>query len=349
MIQSLAIQGFQSHASSLLEFHPGVNVIIGDSDSGKTAILRALTWALTNRPTGDAFRRNGSDKTIVTVTMSDGSISRVRSNKENFYLDGSGEKLTAIGTSVPESVLKLLRMDADLNMQRQLDAPFLLSCSAGDVAQRLNTVVGLDDIDVGLSNVARRVRQNQAIFEQSETRCTELSKQVEVYAYLEAMEREVVSLEDMFSSLVSVESYAEDLTDTLISIDECLQALKKLPDVVRLLGQIAEADGQFQNYNEVYGEAQRLSDLVGSIEETKEELRKIPNTTALLHEVGKIEDVLQQLREDIKQAQLGSELVAECEVLHRDYSILEVVIASQEEQFWKESPTVCPLCGGRKG
>jgi len=57
MIKYLQIQNFQSHKDSLLEFDPGVNVIVGSSDSGKTAVIRALRWLVWNRPSGDAFRR----------------------------------------------------------------------------------------------------------------------------------------------------------------------------------------------------------------------------------------------------------------------------------------------------
>ena len=50
MIKSIHVVGFQSHADSTIEFDPGVNVLIGQSDSGKTAVVRALDWALNNRP-----------------------------------------------------------------------------------------------------------------------------------------------------------------------------------------------------------------------------------------------------------------------------------------------------------
>ena len=55
MISGLLLKNFQSHKKTILHFHPGVNAIIGKSNSGKTAILRALYWIIYNRPSGISF------------------------------------------------------------------------------------------------------------------------------------------------------------------------------------------------------------------------------------------------------------------------------------------------------
>ena len=55
MIKQINIKNFQSHKSTQLKLDPGVNVIVGSSDSGKTAIIRAYLWVVDNRPLGNAF------------------------------------------------------------------------------------------------------------------------------------------------------------------------------------------------------------------------------------------------------------------------------------------------------
>ena len=80
MISQLTLRNFQSHKASRLRFHPGVNVITGPSDSGKTALLRALLWAVRNRPSGDAFRSHWGGDTSVTVGLQAGEIIRERSD-----------------------------------------------------------------------------------------------------------------------------------------------------------------------------------------------------------------------------------------------------------------------------
>jgi exonuclease SbcC len=47
-IQKLKIKNFQSHHDTEIEFGPGINVITGTSDAGKTSILRAIMFVLYN-------------------------------------------------------------------------------------------------------------------------------------------------------------------------------------------------------------------------------------------------------------------------------------------------------------
>ena len=43
-IQEVTIEGYQSHTNSTFRLSPGLTVITGPSDAGKTAIIRALRW-----------------------------------------------------------------------------------------------------------------------------------------------------------------------------------------------------------------------------------------------------------------------------------------------------------------
>lgn len=54
-IKSIEIENFQSHKYSKLDFSERLNVIVGPSDNGKSAIIRALKWVLFNEPKGTDF------------------------------------------------------------------------------------------------------------------------------------------------------------------------------------------------------------------------------------------------------------------------------------------------------
>ena len=164
MIKSISLHNFQSHTDTDISFHPGVNVIVGPSDSGKTAITRALYWALFNQPSGDEFRRHGEDETKVRVDMKDCRVLRWKkgASKNRYALDLDGEEQTfeAFGASVPEPIQQAVNMTA-INWQRQLDAPFLLSDTAGEVARQLNEITRLDVIDTALASVAGKFRETK--------------------------------------------------------------------------------------------------------------------------------------------------------------------------------------------
>lgn len=65
-IQEVTIEGYQSHTNSTFRLSPGLTVITGPSDAGKTAIIRALRWFAFNEPTGEAF--------LHTIRNPDGSV-----------------------------------------------------------------------------------------------------------------------------------------------------------------------------------------------------------------------------------------------------------------------------------
>ena len=86
MIKKLNILNFQSHKDTSLSFAPGVNVIVGASDSGKSAIIRALRWLIWNRPVGDAFRSHwGGETQVVVVTDELDTITRLKEKSGNYY------------------------------------------------------------------------------------------------------------------------------------------------------------------------------------------------------------------------------------------------------------------------
>jgi energy-coupling factor transporter ATP-binding protein EcfA2 len=346
-IRSIALSNFQSHDSTLLEFDPKVNVIVGDSDSGKTSILRALSWVLTNRPTGEAFRRYGSSITKVAIVLDDGTITRSRSDRENLYYGAHSEKLAAIGTSVPESVSKLLKMDPELNIQRQLDAPFLLSCSPGEVAQRLNASVGLDEIDIGLANAARQVRLNQSVFSDADSQCRDLSEQIELFAYLVDMEQVIRLVENEYEKLLALEIKEASLRMRVQEADESILRLTELPDTDGLLPRISVAEKQISVREKRLVMAQGLFAIISEIASTTERLDRLPDVKVLLDMCKETTSFIERLSE---QRLVYSQLQTIIEEATRgEYSLQTAtkLLRENEERFHKDMPATCPLCNQR--
>jgi exonuclease SbcC len=183
MIRELIIANFQSHEDTKLKFCPGVNVIVGPSDSGKSAIIRALRWVLFNKGGTGAFSHWSPKSMSVSVVLDDlSSVSRNRAPKGNTYClchtpkDGfpTMDDLSAVGNAVPPAVEEMLNV-SDLNMQRQGDPYFLLNDGPADVARTLNEIAGLTDIDEAHTRIAGKIREYQA----SERRNAEDLQEVE--------------------------------------------------------------------------------------------------------------------------------------------------------------------------
>lgn len=55
----LRIQNFQAHKDTTIEFDRITTIVGGPSDTGKSAVLRALKWVVKNEPKGTSFIRDG--------------------------------------------------------------------------------------------------------------------------------------------------------------------------------------------------------------------------------------------------------------------------------------------------
>lgn len=165
MLQTIQIHNFQSHENSQLELTPGINTLVGDSDCGKSAVMRSILWAITNSPQGDAYvsdwtktpkgKQMAGAATHVNIDTSPeksgGTFRVVRKRTPDFngyeVFDGSDStQFEALRTDVPREVSQCFSI-GPVNIQRQMDPPFLIASTPGEAARFINQLVNLTDID----------------------------------------------------------------------------------------------------------------------------------------------------------------------------------------------------------
>ena len=159
MIDSIRLRNFQLHRDFTLGLSPTVTTIVGSSDCGKSAVLRAIRWTTFNRPSGDAFIREGANTATVEISVDGHEIVRKKGKKNLYLLDGN--EWTAFGNDVPKDIADLLNLE-DINFQNQHDGPFWLQDTAGAVSRQLNKIVNLDVIDKTLSCLASALSKARA-------------------------------------------------------------------------------------------------------------------------------------------------------------------------------------------
>jgi DNA repair protein SbcC/Rad50 len=224
MISELSIKNFQSHVETNLKFHPGVNVIIGPSDSGKTSILRAIDWVVKNT-LGDGVRRTETKETSVVLDK----VTRKKTDSSNQYeMDEIVFKATKAET--PEEVLKELNL-GPINFQRQLDSPFLLSSSPGEVARFFNKMANIDKIDKGLSYCKKKISTLSSNETFLHNEVMKGKDKIEKFSFLDEMEKDVLALEKMESEFEMMEDHLEQLLTLLEKMDEARDELKEAESV----------------------------------------------------------------------------------------------------------------------
>lgn len=203
MIQKIRLNNIQSHQDTTIEFHKGVNCIVGSSDKGKSSVIRGLLWAIENRPLGveklgSHWIFNDKGKQIepmsVTVIKDDKILVRRRTKDENQYIV-EDKVLNVVKSDVPQEVSDFFRLSST-NIQRQLDSPFLLSQTNGEVARYFNSMVKLDSIDKVLTKIEsekRRIRNeievNSKRYGEIENKLSSIPDFSEVMSLLASYER----------------------------------------------------------------------------------------------------------------------------------------------------------------
>jgi exonuclease SbcC len=225
MIHSIKIENYQSHKDTVLEFSPGLNVIVGPgSNVGKSAILRAINWVASNRPLGDRFvfkrGREKADKTRVHVSLDDWTITRIKTKEFNGYQLLAKKRneepivFDKVGTEVPEKIRKVLCVEG-LSYQSQLSPHFLIRESPGEIGRVINEATNLIAIDKVMKWFEKAVRESRGKIKFIEQEIEKENKELERYQELKKLKPKVDSL------LKSYRRYAE-LVDSLRELEKIL-------------------------------------------------------------------------------------------------------------------------------
>lgn len=258
-IQSLKIENFQSHEDSTIEFSPGMSVIIGPSDNGKSAIVRALKFLFTNS-WDTSYLRAGSEVSMVAVRTQDGAeVIRIKGEKENSVSVGESV-FDKFGIQYPAQVKEVLgcptvRLDADneecLNISSQFDGPFLLSETAPTKAKVLGKLVNLHYVDAALqelnSDKLHFQKNRKSLEESKESLGSELYQYADIPELKEALdvagatlndvdslEKELVSLRKLHSSWAKWSSEwlgVQDKLDSSFDVEEGNRVLDIVSDM----------------------------------------------------------------------------------------------------------------------
>ena len=297
MIESLKIKNFQSHKEADLEFSSGVNAIVGPSDCGKTAILRALRWVVFNRPSGDAFRMEGTRKVSVALRTTEGfEIIREKDHTRNLYLllsESGDSEFTAFGQSVTEEILRVLNLTR-LNFQEQHDPPFLLSSSPGEVARHLNDLVNIDVIDSSQKIINREIRRIRNDISTSVERIEQMETEITEYDYLPELEGRIAELEGRQRVLEGMIRQRNKLS---VLIQKYHDAANELEDFRERQKSLKKIEPHINNIIRAKEDRTRVRE---EREQLRRTLRKYRDTIDSLTEVTKENrELARQLREEM--------------------------------------------------
>jgi DNA repair protein SbcC/Rad50 len=346
MIRRIKLTNFQSHEDTDISFESGLNVLVGQSDSGKTAILRALRWVFWNRPGGDEFRSHWGGDTHVVVELTDGNVITREKGKagRNAYIL-NGKEYVAFGQDVPEDIARVINI-TDVNLQQQMDSPFLLSETPGEVAKHFNKVANLDIIDHATSYINKKLNAVQSDIKHHEKNVEKLETDLESLPDIEAYEKQVQYLEELERARIVGEQSVRAMKSVMRDIAHIEARKVVVRKSTRGAEQVERLLPLYQERSVLVGRRIALARLLQQHRTVRTRIQELAKVTERPATV--IDTLLVLYAQKRKEGDRARNLRNMCKRIH-EVEIMQENARKQvevlEKEWHAEFPDTCPLCG----
>ncbi len=316
-IEKLELKNFQSHGYTEINFDRGLNVILGNSDSGKTAIIRAIKWVLYNEPRGDYFIKQGEKNVSVKITLSTGAVvERYRTPSKNGYYmvkpDGTEQRFESFGSTIPKEIIDLTNIypvsfeknkSNILNIASQLEGPFLLDESASTRASAIGRLIGVNYIDDALRNVRRDSLKISSEVSELETKKNSLKDELAKYDYLESYKEIYKKISEYRSKIEALEKkkellekYRSNISDLNKKIILTSNELENYTNVERLEQELFKADQQVFTFKKLSEINNKIKNVSNDLNTTSEKLNSLKNIDEFKNFILKIDKEYEVLK-----------------------------------------------------
>lgn len=341
MITQLKIENYESHKNTIINLHPGLNVIVGESDKGKSGFFRAFNKCRTNKPPGSGMRPLYWDGDgLVQVTFDDGQyVSWIQKKSGNFYQVGDSDLINA-GTDVPEEIKAIFNMQ-EINFQTQIDRSFLMFDTAGERGKIINKISGLSKIDSTKANAKSDIGRIKTQKKIQEGLIKEYQDDLIKY-------KELPTAGDLLEEAGQLDKQIEQNRQIYISLKSSWTRKQELLKSVEKLKSLPGLEKLIQQSQKLFAEIEQNEILYKKVELAFANKRR-----------------LEASRIDTKELLAVSKLIAESEKTYTEYktknqqynSLVRLVKNQKEyvqqiielvkkiDDLKKKIPKQCPTCG----
>ena len=273
-ITSVTLKNFQAHKDTTVQFDRGLNIIVGESNNGKTSILRGILWVIDNQPLGNDFIMAGENDCSVTINFSDGTyIERGRTVKNTGYykiryIDDNGKYIDqtyrGFTNAVPVEVANVHQMpkvnitkdiETHLNVLSQLDGPFLLTESPLVKASAIGRITGTHVIDAAIKESNKTIQSNRKLIKSYSEDLQQKENELKQLP-------DIKSMEAFTKKYAYIVKYITKLNDSVIKLNANLQ-------------QINQYQQQIIHEKEKCERLKKIATLLPIIQAAKDKLNKV--------------------------------------------------------------------------
>lgn len=365
-IKSLHIVNFQSHKNTIIDLDKGLNIFVGESDQGKSSIIRALRWLFYNEPRGTGFIRVGESSCEVTAVLDEGTkVTRFRDEgkRQNRYIitypDGRELILEKFGSDLPLEVQAELGvyplwvdndLKLELNIARQLESPFLLENSPANRAKIIGRIANLHIIDAAQRDLLKDIRNLGIDKSNIEAEIDNLKKEKKDYADIPIQEKQLALikgklekiqvLKEKYDKLGSLKTDRENLSKRINDNQAKLSSLENLEIMQYIYNKsLAKANyfyellafqHNFLDLSKALAENSEIVQKLNKLDDAQNVYRKTINLYSVGQDLKEINDARKQV---IKRFNEGKQLLQATSEITKGDKIIVHLYGLREEGF----------------
>ena len=354
-----------------IEFVSGLNIISGESGTGKSTILRGIEGAVFNS-SGDEVITQGENKAEITIKYNNHIVTRTRdkkgSFKTNYIVDG--DVISKVGSTPVKSVLdcfgiKEIKTGSNAirpNFLSQFSAPFLVNEQPSKIFEYLtitSKAVSLKDVESSITEDLNNAKQDKKIKEEVSASLKkmvlETQKILENEELVLQLEKSVNKLNnkseriELLQTIINnIESTSEKanyyskeinvLENRLEKINKSGFDFNKMHDMIT---KIEKLDKAVYNYNQLLCNHNATEKRLEGLERVKEKTNvlntienkvlKIKNISDIINEISDRIDKTNKLKEEGSLASNNNKALKEQINNFKQQNIPVIVITTNEE------------------
>ena len=342
-IKELQLINFESWYNNIIEFDKGLNIIIGNSDSGKSASFRALDTVI-NGKFKDSSITFGKKKSEVKIIFEDNHFaSRIRSKKENI-IQYDNLVFERIGKEIPNEYFEALGntklnlnddKSIDLCLYSQFANHFFITSSDIEKSKIIGAACGINIIDKIVDNINSDIRHNNTDIKYLKNTIDEQQIKVnQLELDVKSKNEKLVQLNNIinrvnlnYDKITKIYSLYQNLTQNLIQIQNLkskiqnlnsklnlnlqikskIQNLNLLFEIINSNSKIQNLKSQIQNLNSklnLYSKLKSKINLLNLLDEIKNSNNIIKNTKCVIQNLNSKLNLNLQIKSKIQNLNL---------------------------------------------
>lgn len=240
VIESIRCDNFQSLQNVELEFGK-FTVIVGESSSGKSALIRALKAVSSNQLNSDYITRGKKHSSVAVKTESATvTIERDSGGSSAYKVVKVGSKessYTKLNRQVPAEVAEILGItpstidEGSINFAGQFDPPFLLTDSGNTVAKTLGELTKVSTIFAAVKEANRRTKNASTLLNLRKKDLDAIRKQIVKYAGITETAKTLSRAEEIYTSALEVQKARDTLAVFVTSAERASDALQQVKNI----------------------------------------------------------------------------------------------------------------------